>query len=90
MSQIIQFLDAAGSNARQSAVDYAASVAMLQIDAEQKQALLDHDHLALTALLEGRTRMFCYINSPDSDEPEPMQDDDDGDGDAPEKEEQGA
>lgn len=83
MSQVIQFLDAAGSNARQSPVEYAASVAMLQIDAEQKQALLDHDHLALTALLDGRTRMFCYINSPDSDEPEPLQDDDDGD--APEE-----
>lgn len=85
MSQVIQFLDAAGSNAQLSAVDYAASVAMLQVDADEKQALLDRDHLALATLLDGRSKMYCYINSPDSDEPEPMDDDDDGG--MPEKEE---
>lgn len=79
MSQIIQFLDAAGSNGQLSAADYAASVAMLQIDTNQKQALLDRDPVALAALLDGRMRMFCFINSPDSDEPEPLQDDEDGD-----------
>lgn len=85
MSKIIQFLDAAGSNAQLSAADYAASIAMLQIDDDQKQALLDRNHLALTALLDGRSKMYCYINAPDRDEPEPMQDDDDGG--VPEKEE---
>lgn len=84
MSQIIQFLDAAGSKAPLSAADYAASVAMLQIDDNQKQALLDRDPLALAALLDGRSKMYCYINAPDRDDPEPMQDED---GDVPEKEE---
>ncbi|MDQ3510991.1 MAG: hypothetical protein M3414_04765 [Pseudomonadota bacterium] len=84
MSQVIEFLDAAGSNAQLSAVDYAASVAMLQVDADEKRALLDRDHLALAALLDGRTETCCHISLPDGDEPEPMQDDED---DIPEKEE---
>lgn len=84
MSQVIRFLDAAGCNTQLSAADYAASVAMLQVDADQMQALLDRDHLALATLLDGRSKMYCYVNSPDKDEPEPTPDDDDDD--MPEKE----
>lgn len=75
MSKIIEFLEVAGSNPQLSAADYAASIAMLQINAEQKQALLDRDHLALSELLKGRAQMCCHISLPSRDEPEPMQDD---------------
>lgn len=84
MSPVIQFLDAAGSNAQMSPADYDASVAMLQIHADQKQALLDRDSFALTALLDGRSKMCCHITAPDGDESEPLQDDED---DLPEREE---
>lgn len=79
MSQVIQFLAASGNNAQLCAADYADSVALLQIDGDQKRALLDRDPLALAELLNGRTRMFCFVNLPDKDEPEPLQDDEDGD-----------
>lgn len=65
MSQVIQFLEAAGSSARLSAADYAASVAMLQVSTDQRQALLNGDHLALNALLDGRANMCCQISVPD-------------------------
>ncbi len=73
MSEVIRFLDAAGGNPHLSAANFAAAVAMLQIDAGQKQALLDGDHLALSALLDGRAKMYCYINAPDDDDRDPMQ-----------------
>lgn len=77
MSTAIQFLEAAGGNPKRSAADYDASVAMLQIDPAQRQALFDRDHHTLSSLLDGRTKMYCYIVAPDSDEPEPMPDDGD-------------
>ncbi|MDQ3269506.1 MAG: hypothetical protein M3Q11_04860 [Pseudomonadota bacterium] len=84
MSEVIQFLDAIGRNPSPSPAGFAAAVGMLQIDADQKQALLDRDQLALAALLHARPKMYCYINAPGNDDPEPMQDDD---GDVPEQEE---
>lgn len=85
MSQVIQLLDTAGSNAKLSAADYTALVAKLQIDADQKQALLDRDHVALAAMLNGPEKPCCHISLPYSDEPEPMQDEEDVD--LPEREE---
>lgn len=91
MSNVIQFLEAMGRNPGVhglSAADYAASVALLEIDEAQQQALLDRDHAALNDLLEGRPKMMCYINTPSPDDHEAIPDDDDSDGDdVPDKDE---
>ena len=73
MSNAIQFLEAMGRNARvhgASAADYAASVALLEIDAAQQQALLACDAAALNRLLEGQAKMFCIIATPDEEAPD--------------------
>jgi len=48
-----------------SAADYAASVATLNVDASQQQALLSRDHAALNALLDGRAKMHCFVVAAD-------------------------
>lgn len=84
MSNVIQFLEAMGRNPGVhglSAADYAASVALLEIDGAQRQALLDRDHSVLSDLVDGRPRMMCYVTSPSPDDHEAIpDDDDDGDG----------
>lgn len=77
MSQAIQFLEALGSNpalVRLSAAEYAATVAALDVDQVQRQALLDRDHEALNGLLGGREKMLCLILNPGE---EPVRKDDD-------------
>lgn len=64
MSDVIRFLDTIGSQSL-SPAQYAATVATLDIDAEQRQALLDRDHAALNDLLGGRASMRCFILVPD-------------------------
>lgn len=90
MSNVIQFLEAMGRNPGihgLSASDYAATVASLEIDGAQRQALLDRDHAALNDLLDGRPKMMFYINTPSPDDHEVIPDDDsDGDG-VPDKDE---
>lgn len=64
MSNVIQFLEALGSNpsmTRLSAGDYAATVAALDADEAQRQALIARDHAALNDLLGGREKMACMI-----------------------------
>ena len=79
MSNVIQFLEAMGRNPGVhglSAADYAASVALLEIDGAQQQALLDRNPAALNGLLEGRAKMFCMISTPDKRAPGEAPDDD--------------
>lgn len=67
MSNIIQFLENMGSK-QLSSTEYAATVAALEIDAAQRQALLNRDHATLNDLLGGRAKMFFGILTP-HDEP---------------------
>lgn len=83
MSKVIQFLESLGSNpalTRLSAAEYAATVAALDLDDEQRQALLDRDHDALNGLLGGRGQMLCLIMNP---EEQPVRKDDDEPEEAP-------
>ena len=81
MSNVIQFLEAAGRNAMLSPADYAAAVAALDVDVAQREALLDRDHAGLNRLLDGRVQMMFMVNVPDNDdEEEYVPDDADGDG----------
>ena len=73
MSNAIRFLEAMGRNPRvhgASAADYAASVALLDIDGAQRQALLACDATALNSLLAGQAKMFCIIATPDEEAPD--------------------
>lgn len=65
MSNAIQFLEAMGSKPVLSAVEYTATIAALDVDGAQRQALLDRDQAALNDLLGGRAMMRCYIATPD-------------------------
>jgi len=84
MSNVIQFLEAMGRNPGvhgTSAADFAATVALLEIDGAQQQALLDRNPAALNDLLDGRSTMMFYVNTPSPDDHEAIPDDDsDGDG----------
>lgn len=88
MSNVIQFLEAMGSNpamTRLSARDYAATVAALDVDAEQRQALVDRDPAALNNLLGGRATMLCTLFPSEEEE---RQEDDGGEGDKPDDDEE--
>lgn len=62
MSNVIQFLAEMGSNPGMlSAAGYAANVSALDVDAAQRQALIDKDQSALNGLLGGREKMRCVI-----------------------------
>lgn len=75
MSNVIQFLEAAGCNAALTPVDYVAAVALLEVDDAQRQALLERDHAGLSKLLDGRMKMMCLIVAPDEDAPASVPDD---------------
>lgn len=64
MSNIIRFLEAVGSKPL-SAAEYAATVSLLDVDANERQALARRDHLALNEALGGREEMRCLIFSND-------------------------
>lgn len=72
MSNVIRFLESLGASANTgqvSAADYAAIVGTLEgIEDKHRQALLDRDVSALSELLDGRSKMFCMIIAPDSEE----------------------
>lgn len=78
MSNVIQFMEAAGRNPALSAAEYAARVEALDVDASQRKALHERDPHAINALLEGRAMLYCLITTPDSDEPK-RDDEEDGD-----------
>lgn len=71
MSNVIQFLETLGGSAAAthfSVTEYEATVASLEIDAGQRQALLDKDSNALSGLLGGRAIMRCLIyQTPDAE-----------------------
>lgn len=71
MSNVIQFLETMGRNpsmTRVSTVDYAASVALLEIHNEQRHALLHRDQDVLSGLLGGRSKMLCSVFPADDDQ----------------------
>lgn len=71
MSNAIQFLESLGSNAassRLSAAEYTATVASLDIDAAQQQALLDRDEVRLNVLLGGLDSARCVIFTTDQED----------------------
>lgn len=87
MSHVIRFLEAMGSRPAPPVADYVATVALLDVDTEQRQALLDRDHAALNELLNGRSRMMCFIHTPSPDEQETVPDDDEDHDPAPDENE---
>jgi hypothetical protein len=66
MTSAIGFLEQAGRNGL-SPAQYAAGVALLDIDARQRQALLNRDAATLNELLGGRRRLLFAILAPDED-----------------------
>jgi hypothetical protein len=84
MSNAIQFLEAIGHHPaliHGASRAYAEAVAVLDVDDAQRAALLERDHAALNALLNGRSRMLCAICAPDDNEQEAIPDEGDVDGD---------
>lgn len=67
---IIQFLEVVGGKPL-SAVEYAATVAALDVGEAPRHALMTRDLAALNDLLGGRTKMFFGIVAPHE---EPMPD----------------
>lgn len=70
MSNVVQFLETLGGQPILSAADYAAAVASLPAESEERDALLSADVAALTVLLGGRTRMVCMIAPSEEEAPE--------------------
>ncbi|MGH8076816.1 MAG: hypothetical protein ACREPE_05760 [Lysobacter sp.] len=71
MSNVIQFLESLGRNSaltQLSAAEYAATVAALDANDEQRHALLTGDHAGLTDLLGGREQLLCVVFAPDEQE----------------------
>jgi hypothetical protein len=72
MLDTIRFLETLGSNPMSDS-DYANAVTGLNVDATQRDALLNRDQTALNDLLGGRSSMFFGIlaphESPLDDEP---------------------
>ncbi len=66
MLTTVRFLEAMGSMPL-SGADYSAAVAMLEIDAPQRQALMDRDKTALCSLLAARDTMCCLIVAAEDD-----------------------
>ena len=73
MSNTIRFLEVMGRGPVLSPLEYTSAVAALDVDDDQRQALLARDHNALNDLLGGRKKMMCLI-LPAEDEPAPGDD----------------
>lgn len=82
MSNVIEFLDRIGRNPMPSAEAYADSVAVLDADAPEREALLARDADALNDLLGGRPVMWCSVFEPS------RQPDKEPDGEVPEGDEE--
>lgn len=61
---VIRFLETAGSNPL-VAMDYAAAVGTLDVDAALRAALLEGDQSALSNMLGGRSSMCCLVVAAD-------------------------
>jgi hypothetical protein len=80
MSKIIQFLETVGRNPRMTAQQYSHAVDLLDLDAPQREALLQRDHAALNTLLGGRAAQMMMMLFPVEDSPQrddEQKDDDD-------------
>ncbi len=64
MLNTIRFLESVGANVM-SPAEYSASISALDVDQPEKVALLQRDHVALNALLEGRQKMFFSVMAPE-------------------------
>ncbi len=64
MLNTIRFLESIGANVM-SPAEYAASITALDVAQSEKVALLQRDHVALNALLEGRQTMFFSVMAPE-------------------------
>lgn len=64
MSNDIQFLATLGRSPSLSSADYQSAVDALDLDGEQRRALLHRDSRALNSLLQGRAAMRCAVFSP--------------------------
>jgi hypothetical protein len=69
MLEVIRFLESMGAN-QVDAADYAAAVSTLELDHDQKQALLDRNHSVLNDLIGGRSEMFFGVLAPDEEQPD--------------------
>jgi hypothetical protein len=72
MSNVIRFLETIAADAaasRLAAMDYSGTVASLNANDQEKQALLGRDDSKLRALLDSRHKMFCMIFSPEEEAP---------------------
>ena len=66
MSNAIRFLDAVGSRPL-SFTQYADALALLDIDDEQRSALLNRDSAKLKELLGGRSKVMMMVWAPQED-----------------------
>lgn len=72
MSNVIRFLETMGANAaaaRLAANDFSGAVASLELNDQEKKALLGCDDSKLKSLLDTRHTMFCMIFSPEEEAP---------------------
>ena len=70
MSTVIRFLETMGRDASLERLDarrFEEMVDSLSEDSASKQALLGRDASALSRLLDGRHKMYCFIMAPDDD-----------------------
>ncbi|MBL8260986.1 MAG: hypothetical protein JNM58_01075 [Xanthomonadaceae bacterium] len=83
VSNVIQFLEAMGSNsmlARMSSEDFSAMLTKIDAGNATKQSLLNRDAAALASSMDTRPIMFCWVAAPDQESPAeqegPMEEDD--------------
>jgi len=90
MSNVIQFLEAKGSNSvflNTHNDDYLNEVASLAVSDGERQALVARDANAINRLLDGREKMMCLIWKQDEEsEPGQVEEDEAPTEDAPEEE----
>jgi hypothetical protein len=67
MSNVIRFLESVGSKPL-TAAEYAATVAVLNVEDSERKALFDCDREALSDLLGGRSKMYCVVVAPDEED----------------------
>lgn len=69
MSNVVQFLESLGRNvAVPSEAEYTTSVAMLDVTAEEQEALLRRDPHAIGNVLGARATVLAYVVSPEEEE----------------------
>ncbi len=71
MSNVIQLLESMGANAamaRMSSIDFEAFIASVEMEDQTRKTLLARDQKGLSAMLDGRHKMFCMIFAPEEKE----------------------